>query len=106
MVIDYFKIEPLQPLSTKNFNSDLNNQVSIFPNPARDEINIKITNNSVVKKMELFSILSSKVHQIKNIDFNSNKIQKIDVSNLKKGVYFLKLELMDGNTITKKLLKF
>ena len=109
MVIDYFKIEELDPvakLSTNSKNVDLASQISIFPNPVHNEIHIVIKKDANIRKMELFSILSSKVQQIKNIDFESDEIQKIDVTNLKNGVYFLKTELIDGKIITKKVLKF
>lgn len=105
MVIDYFKIEALQPLSTENYNSDLENQISIFPNPARDEISIKINNTSSVKKMELFNLISSKITEIKNDDFNSKGVLNIDISNFSKGVYFLKTQFENGNIVTKKVVK-
>ena len=105
MIVDYFKIEPLIPLSTVQINTDVNSSISIFPNPVENDININIKGNFRIKKMELFNILSSKIHQITSIDFKSNAIQKIDVSYFKKGIYFLKTEFENGNISTKKILK-
>lgn len=98
MVIDYFKIEPLSPiLSTDNIGLD--SKISIYPNPIRNEINIRISNDSEIKKMELFSLISSKVMEIKGLK------NKIDISDFPKGVYFLRTEFDDGNVVTKKVLK-
>jgi hypothetical protein len=104
MVIDYFKIEPLEAiLSVDSVN--LESQISIYPNPTKDEINLRIADASKIKKMELINVISSKVMEINNFDTKSNSIQKIDISSFPKGVYFLKTELSDGNIITKKILK-
>jgi beta-glucanase (GH16 family) len=100
MVIDYFKIEPLEPiLSTDFVNSNLEAQISIYPNPVKNEINIKIADDSTIKKMELINVISSRIIEIK--DFKN----KIDISSFSKGVYFLKTAFKNGNSITKKILK-
>lgn len=91
-------------LSTNN-DTFTNNGISVFPNPVNDEINFVIKGDSKIIQMEIFSILSSKIYQIKNINFESNSAQKIDASNFPKGVYFLKTEFDDGKIITKKILK-
>ena len=49
--------------------------------------------------MELFSLISSKVMEIKGLK------NKIDISDFPKGVYFLRTEFDDGNVVTKKILK-
>lgn len=106
MIIDYFKIEPLQPiLSTDSENSNLETQISIYPNPVNDKINIKIADNSIIKKMELINIISSKVIEIKEFKTDVNSTKTIDVSNFAKGVYFLRTEFDNGRVVTKKVLK-
>lgn len=105
MVIDYFKIEPLSPILSTN-NIDLDSKISIYPNPANDEINIKVSNDSKIKKMELFSLISSKVIEITDFNNEPEASQKIDISRFSKGVYFLKTEFTNGNIITKKILKY
>ncbi len=97
LVIDYFKIEPLETLST-NFLNQKNN-VSIFPNPVNNEIEILIPENQEIKKMELVNILSSKVVQV-----IGNK-KKINVSSLPKGVYFLKILFKNDTQFSKKIFK-
>jgi GH25 family lysozyme M1 (1,4-beta-N-acetylmuramidase) len=79
---------------------DMTNQslIKIYPNPASDFISIKGYEN--VSNIIIYNILSE---PIKNIDIN--KLHRtIDISNLKKGVYVVKIKLLK-NTITKILIK-
>ena len=98
LVIDYFKIEPLEPpLSNDSHISD--SEISVYPNPTSDFINISIPENNEVKKIELINMLSSTIIEVKNYQ------KKIDISNYSKGMYFLKIELENGSLITKKIMK-
>ena len=61
MVIDYFKIEPLGGiLSSDLVLSDLESQISIYPNPTEEFININ--NNSKIKKRPYFDSGQIKDH--------------------------------------------
>lgn len=108
MVIDYFKIENLDPktiLSSEIKNLDSASLMAVYPNPAKNKINVQIANDFKIKKMEIINVISSKVIEITNLNFNENKIQTIDVSKFSKGVYFLKTEFNNGSIVTKKILK-
>ncbi|WP_397444574.1 T9SS type A sorting domain-containing protein [Polaribacter sp. R77954] len=108
MVIDYFKIEELNEvskLSVASQNTTIESQIEIFPNPTANQINFSIKTPLKVVKMELFNMLSSKFYHINDIDFQSKEIQKIDVSQLSKGVYFLKTEFENGSVTSKKIMK-
>ncbi len=103
MVIDYFKIEPLGGLlSLNDKNSELNNLITVYPNPVNDELKIRFSKDYKPKKIELFSLISSKVIEIKDLDIQLNPHKKIDISSLSKGIYFLKIEFYNGDIITKK----
>ena len=99
LVIDYFKVEPLQPKSSLSTSSNNKEYFKIYPNPIKDEINIIIPDNLKVKKMELINIISSKIILFKNFK------NKINMSGFSKGVYFLKTEFENGTISTKKILK-
>ncbi|MDR6516120.1 T9SS type A sorting domain-containing protein [Chryseobacterium camelliae] len=73
----------------------LNNGLSIYPNPAKGEVNIKTD-----KKIK-----SSSVLDISGRTVLSSTTQKVDVSSLAKGVYMLQVEFADGTTSTEKLIK-
>ncbi|RZN84203.1 MAG: T9SS type A sorting domain-containing protein [Winogradskyella sp.] len=80
-------------LSTDNFDR---NQFSIFPNPTNTgEVNISSVNASPIV-ITVFDVLGK---QVKNETISNDKL---DVSNLKSGIYLLRIT-QDGATSTKKL---
>lgn len=80
-------------LSTKDISiSDF----KVFPNPAQDQVEIKT--NVEISSISVFDLLGKEVSKTKLID------NMLNVSNLSKGVYLLKIEA--GNkSITTKLIK-
>ena len=76
--------------------------VSTYPNPTTDVINIYNSNNLRLSKYELRDIKGSvmKSGSLKNI-----QDQKINVSDLSAGVYFLNMNTEDNSTVTKKIIK-
>ncbi|MCD2260499.1 aryl-sulfate sulfotransferase [Psychroserpens luteolus] len=70
-------------------------EVSVYPNPTSDYINI--TSTSDIDKIELYSVLGKKVHEVKQTN-------SLDLSNFDSGVYFV--QLYSGNaSISKKIIK-
>ncbi|QBN19576.1 T9SS type A sorting domain-containing protein [Flavobacterium nackdongense] len=94
ITIDELKISTSIPLSTKqNTISGLN----VYPNPVKDG-NLYLTSNSnEVKTVAFYDVLGKEVLNTKT----SNNA--VNVSNLKKGAYILKIT-ENGNTDTKKLI--
>lgn len=106
MVIDYFKIEPIGiNLSIDDENVSINNLISVYPNPVNDELKLSFSKESNPKKIELFSLISSKVIPITDFNVQTDYEKIIDVTQLSKGVYFLKIELENGQYLTKKIIK-
>lgn len=83
-------------LSTIDYSK---NDVSVYPNPAKDFVNIKLpkTQNSIVRLFDMTGKL------VKEFKADSDNIQ-LSVSSLPKGVYLLKLE-GDNRVIVKKIIK-
>ena len=81
-------------LSVEEFN--LNNTVSIYPNPVQDQLIISTATN--FNKLELYTITGKKV-------FQSAFTETINTSQLAKGVYFLKLYTKNNGIAVKKLVK-
>jgi len=79
-----------------NYNND--NQISIYPNPAKDFITIS-SKSIIINKVEINDI-SGKL--IKQINVNNNKYV-INSTYLKKGIYFVKIISKDS-IISKKLI--
>ena len=80
--------------------SVVDNQIpglSIYPNPSNSFI--KISASEKITGVEIYNVIGKKVISISN--FNDNKV---DISSLSKGVYFLKVT--DGDSVaTKKIIK-
>ncbi|WP_397363093.1 T9SS type A sorting domain-containing protein [Olleya sp. R77988] len=78
-------------LSTTDFSID---EVSIFPNPATTQLNIKNVTN--LKEVTIYDVLGKTVLQSTSLSIN--------VEDLSKGVYIVKIET-ENETITKKVVK-
>ena len=82
-----------EALSTDAFAND--QSVVIFPNPARDKININC--NNTIESVELYDI-QGRVLEV----FAANKISaQIDISSKPKGVYFVKIITEKGKKVEK-----
>ena len=88
-----------QSLSSSDFNSI--NNISLYPNPSRDIVNISIpTNIGVPTNVTVFNSLGQKVKNIQTTttDFN------FETSSLSNGVYFIELNF-EGTSKTLRFLK-
>lgn len=86
-------------LNTKNINSIEN--LKIYPNPTNGNITISNIKNIELKTIEVYSVLGSLVEQI-SVKQNPSKIN-LDLSQLNKGIYLLKVLDIDGASNTQKL---
>ena len=71
--------------------------VKIFPNPVQDYVNIESDKNFIA-----YEILDESGKLVLNKDFKSSKI---NISNLKAGLYFIKLKSLDNETNIVKFIK-
>ncbi|WP_157884424.1 T9SS type A sorting domain-containing protein [Chryseobacterium kwangjuense] len=70
--------------------------ISLYPNPSSDMINLK--SDKEIKNITITSLDGKAVVKTGNM-------KNIDISKLPKGVYILKGELKNGNTVSKKIIK-
>lgn len=96
-----YSIRCIKDEETTDFNSNqtILPDISIYPNPAKDQIIIKTT-NLFEPRLNIYSyegtlILQTRLNKSENI---------IDISYLKKGIYILKTEFLNG-TDYKKIIK-
>ena len=73
-------------------NSNLNFNVTFFPNPTRDIVNVKIFNNIPDRKFSI--ILLGRIGQILEMPINRKSINnieniKIDLTNFNEGIYLV-----------------
>lgn len=81
------------PLETSEFNT-LDNEIVLFPNPAKDYIYVK----GITQKEYFLKILDSNSKVI--LQFKITESQNIDISKLSSGIYFY--EVIDSNLIRSK----
>ena len=78
------------------------NDFSLFPNPANESITVKINTEGISKiNYEIIDVLGKTI--TKNEAFDLTNIN-INISNIKSGVYFIKLQV-NNSTVTKKFVK-
>ncbi|EKT3967279.1 endonuclease [Flavobacterium psychrophilum] len=88
---------PTVYLGTETFNYE--NSVSIYPNPTTNE-NINITSTIEWNEINIYNINGQLTKSIKKPNFVDNKIQ---ISNLTKGFYFVTF-VSENRNVTKKLI--
>lgn len=92
----YDNIE-LRAVTTASVKDVFANNITIYPNPANNFINISTTEN--ISNVEVYNIVGKRVLSIKNLQNN-----QVDISNLASGMYMLRLT--NGTSIaTKKIIK-
>lgn len=90
-------------ISSVGFNKDMNNQISIYPNPSSTYLNIKINEEIKINKIEIFNLSGQKINSKTFNDFENN--EQIDINQLKEGNYLLKIFDNQNNFTTTKFLK-
>ena len=81
-------------LSSSDFTEN-NIEVSLYPNPANDILNIEMTSD--VKSIEIYNIQGQKVLSLNQ--------KQINVSNLASGIYMIRIQDVDNAIATKKIVK-
>ncbi|MEI6091721.1 MAG: T9SS type A sorting domain-containing protein [bacterium] len=85
---------------------------SIYPNPAKDKINVEIICNSTFNpnfiNLDLYNYTGEKIKSIKSYSFERNRSSgtatfKFDTPNIPKGFYFLSINV-DGKTQAKSII--
>lgn len=85
-------------LGVENFQNNLLEFISIYPNPTKDLLNISNPNNYAINNI---SVIDINGRVVKN---QAGSLTQINVSDLNVGVYFITIEAAEGKT-TKKFIK-
>ncbi len=78
--------------------ANLKDGISIYPNPTKNFINIKLDKNVTKFKASLYNAAGQ-------VLLNTENKSSINISNLNNGVYFLKIQPENGKATTKKIIK-
>jgi len=71
---------------------NLNNQITVYPNPAGNFVTITTTNNLTIEQLQLFDITGKVLAQF-------NNQTEIDLSTIENGVYLLNIITEKGNLV-------
>ena len=91
-----FGVDNLQSSYFKNSKN-----ISIFPNPTSEKVNINLNNNLLINKISITNELGQTLEEISNIN-NQNFTLPL---NYGVGIYFLKIENQNNEIETVKLIK-
>ena len=86
----------LDPLSIDD--NSLGDYVSIYPNPVKDELNIRTQNINEALNYEIVNALGQNV-QVGKLPINT--LNRISLSALSTGIYFIKLSTTTGSFVQK-----
>ena len=84
-------------LGTVNFENNSNNLL-IYPNPTSSIINIEFKNAELANKIIIYSYTGQKI-------LEENDLESVNLENLNKGIYFVKVEGSNGGNYVKKIIK-
>lgn len=76
-------------------NSSLNSTISIYPNPAKENLHIKTNRSNIM--LSLFDSMGKQLLIQEN--------QDVDISFLQKGIYIIRIEDITGEVLNKKVIK-
>jgi endonuclease I len=76
-------------------------KVKIYPNPAKEEINIE-NENSQINSISIFNLIGEKVLSQSNLN---NTFLTVKVEHLPKGIYFIQVECTNSSFVQKVVLK-
>ena len=76
--------------------------VSVYPNPAKDLVHIKFSENSDCQSIEIYSIDGRLVKTCHGASLQNNGIS---IANLNSGVYVMKVRMSDGSEFTERIVK-
>ena len=79
--------------------NELDNKLSIFPNPSNGVFNIKASQN--ISSVNIYNMIGNLV-MVKNI---ANNQSVLNIESLTNGVYFIEFNLNNGSTLNSKIIK-
>lgn len=87
---------------TINDNQFMDTNLTLYPNPAKDEIYLGTPDKNRIELIQIFDSMGKEIVNLKN---SKNIIEDgINLSRLVEGIYFVKINLDNGTILTKKLL--
>jgi hypothetical protein len=99
VVTNTFENEFVSQLSIPEYS---NNTVTVYPNPAKEQITIQLSPNNFIKQVELVDVLG-RIIMIKHYT-SSNTTEILSLNEVEKGTYLLEITTDNNQKATKKIL--
>lgn len=80
--------------------NEINDKLSLYPNPANDVLNLQIDQSIDLQSIFVFDV-SGKLVIEQNLSDNNTLQQQLNISKLQNGIYFLKVNSLQGLTTIK-----
>ena len=84
-------------LSNPTFDNSTN-QMVVYPNPTNSILNIELMDGEAANKITIFSYTGQKVNEVSDM-------RSINLENLSKGIYFVRVQGSNGGNYVKKIIK-
>ena len=84
---------------------EVNNSFTIYPNPATSNINLYSNANFYKADIQMFDAIGRIVYAQVNKNISKGSIININLSHLPKGVYSIRIQSDNNETIVKKLIQ-
>ena len=78
-----------------------NDNISVYPNPAKDHVRIELSDNSASQSIEIYSLDGRLVETFQETSLHDNTI---DISGLNAGMYIMKIRMADGREYEEKII--
>ncbi|CAL2075260.1 InlB B-repeat-containing protein [Tenacibaculum sp. 190524A05c] len=85
------------PVTASIVDEEFNKGIKVYPIPASNSITVDMLNGYEIKRIVVHNILGKEIIETKEL--------KIDLSNLVKGIYVLKITNSDGRIATRRIIK-
>ena len=81
--------------------NDVNSEISVYPNPAKDYIKLEFSDNSHCQSVSIYSIDGRLVETFPETSHQTT----INISGLNAGIYIMKLRMADGREYAERIIK-
>ncbi len=101
------KLQSIRKISeATNSIAKLKNELdfTLFPNPIKDILTVKLNNYQKTASIRLFNNSGIEIFNTQ-MNFSLEEVSQIDLINLEKGIYMVKMTIESGQTFTSKIIK-